>query len=191
MATFSTWSDQTLNKALKKYIQKDSFCDVTLVSDDYQKFQAHKIVLAANSSVLEMLLLQCTQTDAIHTVLHIRGFNGLQIQKLLQLLYHGEVTLEHNQASDFSKLASDLKIQLYDKHSGKTSESLYDAVEKDVHENHVQTIKHDNKILNENNITLSLLSDEKLSQNSVDVQTKIVEKKKYLQNLKLLSQSDL
>ena len=83
-----TWSDQTLNKALnlKKYIQRDSICDVTLVSDDYQKFQAYKIVLAANSAVLEMLLLNCTQTDAIHIVLHIRGFNGLQIRHLVHTI---------------------------------------------------------------------------------------------------------
>ena len=46
-----------LEAALLKYVSKEVFCDVTLVSDDFQLFPAHKLVLAAHSPVLERLLL--------------------------------------------------------------------------------------------------------------------------------------
>ena len=61
MATTVKASDLTLQNAVSKYVMKEQFCDVTLVSDDFHKFPAHKIVLSAFSPVLEKLLLSSNQ----------------------------------------------------------------------------------------------------------------------------------
>ena len=70
-----------LQKVLSKYVNKESFTDVTLVSDDFQSFKAHKLVLSAFSQVIERLLLISSKE---HTVLHLRGFKGPIIQKMSQ-----------------------------------------------------------------------------------------------------------
>ena len=61
MATTVKASDLTLQNAVSKYVMKEQFCDVTLVSDDFHQFPAHKIVLSAFSPVLEKLLLSSNQ----------------------------------------------------------------------------------------------------------------------------------
>ena len=46
-----------LQTLLSKYILKEQFTDVTLVSEDLQTFKAHKLVLSAYSRVMERLFL--------------------------------------------------------------------------------------------------------------------------------------
>ena len=47
----------SISDQLKYVFMKDNFVDVTLVSDDQESFQAHKIVLSSFSPVLKDLLL--------------------------------------------------------------------------------------------------------------------------------------
>ena len=100
-------SSRTLEKALLKYVSKEVFCDVTLVSDDLQQFPAHKLVLGAHSPVLESLLLSLKQNNE-NTVLHMRGYTGTSIQKVLNFMYSGKDLLEND--LNFVNLANDLKI---------------------------------------------------------------------------------
>ena len=99
-----------LQRVLSKYVRKENFTDVTLVSDDFQTFRAHKLVVSAYSPVLERLLLLNTTLSSEHTVLHVRGFHGRTIQKMLKFMYFGEVTLEKEQLSSFSAAAEELKV---------------------------------------------------------------------------------
>ena len=82
----STRTHDYLKKALSKYVSKEVFCDVTLVSDDLQQFPAHKVVLGAHSPVLETLLLSLKQNND-NTVLHMRGYTGTSIQRMLKFMY--------------------------------------------------------------------------------------------------------
>ena len=75
----------TLQNAVSKYVMREQFCDVTLVSDDFHQFPAHKIVLSAFSPVLEKLLLSSNQKSD-QTVLYIRGFKSLALQTVLHFL---------------------------------------------------------------------------------------------------------
>ena len=96
-----------LKKALTKYVSKEVFCDVTLVSDDLQQFPAHKVVLGAHSPVLETLLLSLKQNND-NTVLHMRGYTGTSIQRMLIFMYSGKDLAEYDK--NFVNLANDLKI---------------------------------------------------------------------------------
>ena len=106
--------DGDLKHSFSKYVVKGNFCDVTLVSDDYQHFPAHKLMLAAHSPVLKTLLLNCPQLETSHAVLHVRGFSGQQLQHLLHLVYAGELVIDDAQVNDFNLLTSELKIKIYE-----------------------------------------------------------------------------
>ena len=54
-----TMSENKSHKQFFKYLTKECFTDVTLVSDDLWKFAGHKIILSAASPVLESLLMSC------------------------------------------------------------------------------------------------------------------------------------
>ena len=96
-----------LEAALLKYVSKEVFCDVTLVSDDFQLFPAHKLVLAAHSPVLERLLLSLARTND-NTVLHMRGYKGVSIQRMLNFMYCREAVEDKD--SNLDNLVVDLKI---------------------------------------------------------------------------------
>ena len=55
---------------LSDVIKEQSFCDVTLVSDDQRPFQAHKYVLSAFSPVLKDILLNNPHP---HPLIYLRG----------------------------------------------------------------------------------------------------------------------
>ena len=80
-------------ESIKKFIFNDLFTDVTLVSDDMQKYSAHRIILSICSPVLQELLLSCPQFINSHMILHVRGFNGEQLQMLLEFIYAQLLTI--------------------------------------------------------------------------------------------------
>ena len=106
----SSKTNDFLEKALLKYVSKEVFCDVTLVSDDLQQFPAHKLVLGAHSPVLETLLLSLKQNND-NTVLHMRGYTGTSIQRMLKFMYSGKDLLENENDINFVNLSNDLKIK--------------------------------------------------------------------------------
>ena len=106
----SSRTNNFLEKALLKYVSKEVFCDVTLVSDDLQQFPAHKLVLGAHSPVLETLLLSLKQNND-NTVLHMRGYTGTSIQRMLKFMYSGKDLLENENDINFVNLSNDLKIK--------------------------------------------------------------------------------
>ena len=142
-----------LKHLLSKYVVKGNFCDVTLVSDDYQQFSAHKIMLAAHSPVLETLLLNCPQRET-HTVFHVRGFSGLQLQHLLHLVYAGELTVDQGHIEQFNVLTSELKIQLENDRICQNFPTPLTPQLKDV-----KHFRKNHHVLDLNNVTLAVERD--------------------------------
>ena len=101
--TFVKFKSNVSAESIQKFMLKDFFTDVTLVSDDMQKYTAHRIILSICSPVLQNLLLACPQFDNAHTILHVRGFSGDQLQILLEFIYKGQLQIEDAKVSDFLK----------------------------------------------------------------------------------------
>ena len=72
------------------YTSKE-FADVTLVSEDYVTFEAHKTMLAYSSSELRKLLCLSQEQKPI---LYLKGVSGYEIENLLRFLYLGENWLD-------------------------------------------------------------------------------------------------
>ena len=144
-----------LQRVLSKYVRKENFTDVTLVSDDFQTFRAHKLVVSAYSPVLERLLLLNTTLSSEHTVLHVRGFHGRTIQKMLKFMYFGEVDVESDEEFDINNLFTELNIADHDIQNEKDNES-----NEVINQVDIMKIKAQHKILIQENISLELLDDE-------------------------------
>ena len=85
--------------------KENSFCDVTLVSDDQKLFQAHRYVLSTFSPVLRDILLNNPHS---HPLIYLRGVNHQELDSILQFIYFGKTWEDHSHIKKFAEAAKDL-----------------------------------------------------------------------------------
>ena len=85
------------------------FNDVTLVSDDYKQFPAHRVILSAGSQVLRKLLL--INTNSQNPVLYLKGVKNDELRSVLQFLYLGECRVSDDRVNEFMKAAIELELK--------------------------------------------------------------------------------
>ena len=95
---------ENFNKLYKRNIHTD----VTLVTEDHIKIQAHKIVLCAGSEFFNEFLVGASCGSS--TLVFLRGVTESILVSLLEFLYLGETRVKQNCFDDFIKIANDLKI---------------------------------------------------------------------------------
>ena len=86
------WNDFKENAALAfgKLRKKSEFSDVTLVSQDGEKIEAHKMILASSSPLFMDLL---SQNKHLHPLIYMRGLKSDVLVALLDFLYFGEANI--------------------------------------------------------------------------------------------------
>jgi hypothetical protein len=105
---------------------RGDFCDVTLVSEDNQSIEAHKIILAASSPVLKVILRENKHSLPL---IYMRGTNSTDLTAVVDFIYNGEVNICKEDLSGFLALAEDLQI----KGLTGTCEAQQGEVTKDIH----------------------------------------------------------
>jgi len=91
-----------------KLYKRNILTDVTLVTEDHIKIQAHKLVLCAGSEFFNEFLVGASCGSS--TVVFLRGVTESILVSLLEFLYLGETRVKQNNFDDFMKIANDLKI---------------------------------------------------------------------------------
>ena len=91
-------------------MRKDQhFSDITLVSGDGdQKIDAHKVILAGSSEFFSKLLKLNSHP---HPILYMRGINNVQLNAVVDFIYHGEVDICQEDLDTFLKLAEELELK--------------------------------------------------------------------------------
>ena len=84
----------------------DLFTDVTLVSDDNKKVQAHKLILSAGSEFFRDIL---SDKSHPHPMLCLDGISSENLEWILKYLYFGEVSVPHSSLQKFLKIANKYK----------------------------------------------------------------------------------
>ena len=104
------WDDFTENIRASYHSSRDlqEFADVTLACDDGVKIEAHKIILAASSSVFFNIL---QSYEHPHPLIFLRGLKYDTMSQVLDFIYHGEVKLEVDQLNGFLAVAEDIKLK--------------------------------------------------------------------------------
>ena len=62
---------------------------MTLVSEDYEKILAHKVVLASASTMFRDML-RTYEKDKNHPVISMKGVKSKFMNAMVDLIYHGE-----------------------------------------------------------------------------------------------------
>ena len=98
---------QTVASTLAQIRGRGEFCDVTLVSDDEVKMQAHRVILSAFSGLFRSIL--CDNPHP-HALLYLSGVHSSQLEKVLDYIYHGEVQIGQDSVRNFLVAANKLRV---------------------------------------------------------------------------------
>ena len=86
----------------------ESHADVTLLSTDKVKFQAHKVVLSACSSVLKKVIDSRPPGEAL---VYQTGIESPELESILHLMYVGEGKFYEERRGEFVRAATELEIE--------------------------------------------------------------------------------
>ena len=110
MENYSVKWDQyqkSILNSFQKLRSQDIFKDVTLVSDDYQRISAHKMILSACSGYFNKVLSNVTHS---HPMLCLSGINSTELQLVLDYIYSGEVQVPQPNLDRFLTIAQILQL---------------------------------------------------------------------------------
>ena len=114
-------------------LESQEFTDVTLVSDDQHQYKVHKFILSASSTVFNKILT----SDPLNTSIYLRGIQHEELESILQFIYLGEATINHERMNEFLNAAMNLDIKEIGKNAVYEENKTEDMNEK-------QTLDDDN-----------------------------------------------
>ena len=96
-----------LAEILLNIFSSKSFCDVRLIGEDEIPVMAHRVILAAFSSVFNDVM----QNNTVQTLnIKIRGMDYCDIQTIVQFMYLGEASVAHSGVDKFLRAAKFLGV---------------------------------------------------------------------------------
>ena len=118
------WDDFQNNVTLtfQELQLRADFSDVTLVSGDGQKIEAHKLILTCGSNFFRAVL---AENQNSHPLIYMRGTEGKVLANVVAFIYHGQVrtpeidplqiapqvNLPENELNDFIQFATELQLK--------------------------------------------------------------------------------
>ena len=84
------------------------FHDVTLVCEEDQQIEAHRIILSACSSVLGSLLKRNKHS---HPLIYMRGVKARNLEAIVDFIYHGEANISQGHLDGFLALGYELQLK--------------------------------------------------------------------------------
>ena len=81
--------------------------DVTLVTDDGQQIQAHKLILSAGSQLFKDILIR---SDNNNVLIYLQGIRSDLIKHVTDFIYNGEVFIKQEELKEVLETGKDLKV---------------------------------------------------------------------------------
>ena len=111
------WNDFETNvsSAFRDLRNESDFFDVTLACDDNpnRTLQAHKVILASCSSFFKKMLrrMALASPGNANPLIYLRGVRMVDLESVLDFMYHGEVNVAQDDLNTFLGVAEDLQIK--------------------------------------------------------------------------------
>ena len=125
------WSEfqKSTSSFLSCLRESNDFTDVTLLCEDSDLLQAHRVVLSAGSSFFENVFKAAGASP--HPFLYLRGVSRVEMEAVVNFLYRGETSVPRQQLDSFLALARDLGVRGFAE-GGNTSNYLATSQIKDI-----------------------------------------------------------
>lgn len=104
------WNDfhSNVSESFSLFRNEEYLHDVTLVSDDYIKVPAHKLVLSACSEYFREIF---KNTQHSHPLLCLDGISSEDFRNIMDYIYNGEVQIHQEELDGFLVVAKRLKLE--------------------------------------------------------------------------------
>ena len=104
------WNDfkENVNSAIGDLRKDKEFTDVTLVCEDGQQVEAHKLVLIASSPFFQNIL---RKNKPPHPLIYLRGVRSVNLSAMVDYLYFGEANVHQENLDLFLQLAEELQLK--------------------------------------------------------------------------------
>ena len=104
------WNDfQTNTSSTFAHLRNDNdFADVTLITEDEQQIEVHKVVISAASPFFSNILKKIKHS---HPLLYMKGMRTNDLSAILDFMYYGEVNLFQEDLDKFLSLADEIKLR--------------------------------------------------------------------------------
>ena len=121
------WNDfkENVNSVFGKLRDNKEFTDVTLICEDGQQIESHKVILASSSPLFEKILQQTSKHP--HPVIYLKGFASKDFASILDFLYFGEAKVYQVDLDSFLAIAEEIKLKGV---TGQNSSELLEEQEK-------------------------------------------------------------
>ena len=104
------WDDfrENIKYAFGNFREDENFNDVTLVCEDGQHVEAHKVVLAASSPFFQKLL---GRNKHPHPLIFMRGVKFDDLSAIVDFLYRGEANVYQESLDSFLAISEELQLR--------------------------------------------------------------------------------
>ena len=104
------WNDfqQNVITSFQELHQGSDFSDVTLVCEEDQQFEAHRIILATCSPFFSRVLKRNKNS---HPMIYMRGLKAKELEAIFDFIYHGEANIYQEDLEAFLILAEELQLK--------------------------------------------------------------------------------
>ena len=104
------WNDfqDNVKSAFGNLRDDQDFADVTLACEDGQKIEAHKVILAASSPVLQNLL---NLNKHPHPLIYMRRMKSEDLSAILDFLYYGSANVYQENLESFLFIAEEFQLK--------------------------------------------------------------------------------
>ena len=114
--------DTNIREYLRILREDQRLFDVTLVTDDGQHIQAHKIILSAGSHFFSDIFLKNNQTNML---IYLKGINSVHLKHLLDFIYNGEASVGQDELKEFIETGKEMRVKGFEA-------GVWDSVEEDL-----------------------------------------------------------
>ena len=116
--------NENANSAFRRLREDKEFTDVTLVCEDGQQMEAHKVILAASSPFFEEILQKSRHPRPL---IYLRGYRTRDFVSILDFLYFCEANVFQEDLDSFLAIVEEIKLKGL---TGQTSSEILEEQEK-------------------------------------------------------------
>ena len=104
------WKDfkSNVSSAFRRLRADKDFTNVTLVCEDGQQMEAHKLILAVSSPFFEKIF---QKNKHPHPLIYLKGSKSEDMQAILDFLYLGEANVHNENLDSFLAIAEEFKLK--------------------------------------------------------------------------------